>query len=188
MERWLKILMGTFFGSLGSVVFYLIFDRVMQWVRAGRGSRDGTGGKNSLRMRVKLRQEQRSAEEVESLVYEEFDTEQHEVLSVCLESEGRVAGGALFLSDRKVEFYSEEYPACCQAQADQEPDRMRHLLAAVSVWAEKWTLAEAVNCLVEDEAVVRGVSRPGSSQWRAVNQFEAKHDFRFFIQGRFSRG
>ena len=58
----------------------------------------------------------------------------------------------------------------------------RNLMTAVSFWGSKWTLAEAVNFLVQSGDLVRNVSKGTTRQWRAVNQFEEKHSFKFFIQ------
>ena len=50
---------------------------------------------------------------MEELVYEEFDTENHEILAICLETESVSVGVSLFLSDREVEYYWEKFPDCC---------------------------------------------------------------------------
>ena len=47
---------------------------------------------------------------MEDLVYEEFDTENHEVLAICVENSSVSVGVSLFLSDREVEYYWERFP------------------------------------------------------------------------------
>merc|ERR1719369_2261535 len=108
-------------------------------------------------MRVKLVNgdaKRANMEEMEKLVYEEFDTTKHEVLAICMETPTTAVGISLFMN----------------------------LLTAVSYWGPKWTLAEAVNFLVQSGDLVRTISRGTTRQWRSISQFEEKHSFRFFIQ------
>lgn len=149
MERWVKVVLGTLFGSLAALVFYLIFERIMQYRRKVRERESETGnraGEISMRVKVKLgrgdiSEEQRN-EEMERLVYEEFDTEKHEVLAISLETETTAVGICCFLSDREIEFYWEKFPECCIRHRDGEDHIARNMMAAVSHWATKWTLAE----------------------------------------------
>ena len=121
-------------------------------------------------------------EEMEELVYEEFDTENHEILAICLETESVSVGVSLFLSDREVEYYWEKFPECCVTHTKTEDFPVRNFITAVSVWGEKWTLAECVNILSQDEKVVRNISKQGTSLWRKAAQLEAKHDFKLYTQ------
>ena len=41
---------------------------------------------------------------------------------------------------------------------------------------------QAVNFLCQSGNFVRKVSRPKSSEWRAINKFEEKNDFTMFLQ------
>ena len=79
MERWLKVLLGTLFGSFGSFIFFLIFDRLVQHVRKTRRKTEeaSSNSNTSIPMRVRLVNgdaKQTNLEEMEKLVYEEFDT------------------------------------------------------------------------------------------------------------------
>ena len=149
MERWVKVVLGTLFGSLSAFVFYLIFERIMQYRRKVRERESETGnraGEISMRVKVKLGREDISEkqrnEEMERLVYEEFDSEKHEVLAISLETETTAVGICCFLSDREIEFYWEKFPECCVRHRDGEDHIARNMMAAVSHWATKWTLAE----------------------------------------------
>ena len=99
-----------------------------------------------MRVKVKLGREDISEEqrneEMERLVYEEFDSEKHEVLAISLETETTAVGICCFLSDREIEFYWEKFPDCCVRHRDGEDHIARNMMAAVSHWATKWTLAE----------------------------------------------
>jgi len=191
MERWLKVLLGTFLGSIAAFVFYLIFERLLQNRRKKRERENETGNRaNGFAMRVKVKlgaelaPEARKSE-MERLVYEEFDSEAHEVLAISLETETTAVGICCFLSDREIEYYWETFPACCVQHiqgADHTQHTQRNMMAAVSLWAEKWTMAEAVNFLVPSGDLVRSVSKGDTRQWRAIDQYEKKHNFNFYIQ------
>jgi len=189
MERWVKVVLGTLFGSLSAFVFYLIFERIMQYRRKVRERESETGnraGEISMRVKVKLGREdiseEQRTEEMERLVYEEFDTEKHEVLAISLETETTAVGICCFLSDREIEFYWEKFPDCCVRHRDGEDHIARNMMAAVSHWATKWTLAEAVNFLVRSRELVVLVSKGTTRQWRQIAQYEKRHSFNFFIQ------
>ena len=88
MERWLKVVLVTVFGSIGSIIFFLLFDRVVQFFRKAREGREG--GSSNVALPLKVRSRRRGAgeqEELEKLVYEEYDTEEHEVLAIVLEND-----------------------------------------------------------------------------------------------------
>jgi len=187
MERWLKVLLGTFFGSLGSFLFFLIFDRLIQYIRKTRNKKreEENRGNVGIPMKVKLvngDNQNGSYEEMEKLVYEEFDSDKHEVLAICLETQSTAVGISLFMNDREAEYYWEKFPECCVKHTSGDDYIFRNLLTSVSYWGPKWTLAEAVNFLVQSGDLVRNVSKGTTRQWRSINQFEEKHSFKFFIQ------
>jgi len=188
MERWLKVVLGTVFGSIGSIIFFLLFDKVFQWFRKAR-SKAEKGSSVAIPLKVRSRgggkknEEGGDVGEMTRLVYEEYDTDVQEVLGLSLESPERVVGLAIFLNDREVEYYWESIPECCRRHDSKEDDRsFRNLMAAVATWAPKWTYAEAVNFLVPSGDLVRSLSKPDTSHCRAVEKFEERHSFRFFIQ------
>ena len=97
---------------------------------------------------------------MEQLVYEEYDTEEHEVLAIVLENEYvnviRVVpvpewlGGGVLLG--QIRFLN-----CYSHHTSQEDVPVRSFVMAVSAWAEKWTIASCVNILSQDKAVVRNI-------------------------------
>ena len=64
-----------------------------------------TTGVDRIQLRVKpaTTSDPGDREEREQLVYEEYDTEEHEVLAIVLENQSASVGVSLFLSDREVE-------------------------------------------------------------------------------------
>ena len=52
MERWIQILLGTVFSSVGVFIFYLIFEKFVKSMR-GSKSRDKAEGVERIRLRVR---------------------------------------------------------------------------------------------------------------------------------------
>ena len=89
MERWAQILLGTILSSVGVFVFYLIFEKFFKNFK-GSQAKEVTNGVDRIQLRVKQMagaSSQEDREEMEQLVYEEYDTEEHEVLAIVLENE-----------------------------------------------------------------------------------------------------
>ena len=108
MDRWLQIILGTLFSSVGVFIFYLIFERFVKSKLRGSNLKEAVDGVERIQLRVKTAARAgllgashgEEEEEMEQLVYEEFDTEDHEVLAIVLENEKVTVGVSLFLSDR----------------------------------------------------------------------------------------
>jgi len=184
MERWAQILIGTILSSVGVFVFYLIFEKFFKNFK-GSQAKEVTNGVDRIQLRMKQvagAGSHEDREEMEALVYEEYDTEEHEVLAIVLENQSVTVGVSLFLSDREVEYYWARFPDCCSRHTSQEDVPVRSFVTAVAAWADKWTLASCVNILSQDEAVVRNIGTKHSELWRKASQFESKHDFRLYTQ------
>lgn len=182
MERWLKILLGSVFGCLGTLVFFLIFERLSLYFKKRRQYEKDEAAIPAFTLRHVVGRKKRNSEELENLVYEEYDSQKHEVLAVCLENSDKAVGICLYLNDREIEYYEETFPDCCRNNTEGSDYVFRNVMAAVSFWATKWTYAEAVNLLCQSGDLVRRVSRGKTREWRAINQYENKNDFNMFIQ------
>ena len=102
MERWAQILIGTILSSVGLFVFYLIFEKFFKNFK-GSQAKEVTNGVDRIQLRMKQvvgANSHEDREEMELLVYEEYDTEEHEVLAIVLENQSVTVGVSLFLSDR----------------------------------------------------------------------------------------
>lgn len=152
----MQIVLGTVFSSVGLFVFYLIFEKFVKSLR-GSTEKEKAEGVDRIRLRVKQSGTVGGEEEMEQLVYEEYDTEDHEVLSIVLETETTTVGVALFLSDRLIEYYWSHFPQCCLEHTRACDVATRSYMTAISIWAEKWTLSDCVNILSTNEKLVRGV-------------------------------
>ena len=71
---------------------------------------------------------------------------------------------------------------CCITHTKEEDIPVRSFITAVTSWGEKWTLAECVNILSQDEMVVRNISKQDTDLWRKANQLENKHEFKLYTQ------
>ena len=180
MERWAQILIGTILSSVGVFVFYIIFEKFFKQCLKGSQAREVTSGVDRIQLRVKQvardgTNSHEDREEMEQLVYEEYDTEEHEVLAIVLENQSATVGVSLFLSDREVEYYWASFPDCCSRHTSQEDVPVRSFVTAVAAWAEKWTLASCVNILSQDESVVRNIGIKQSELWRYVRLTRRVH-------------
>ena len=106
MERWLQILLGTLFGSVGLFIFYCIFEKFVKSLMRGSSKQEKAEGVDRIQLRVKPGKNgyvglaEADVEEMENMVYEEYDTEDHEVLAIVLENESVTVGVSVYLSDR----------------------------------------------------------------------------------------
>lgn len=119
---------------------------------------------------------------MDKLIHDEFDSSTHEVLCVCTENKKTAVGLCIFLADREIEWYSEDFPECCVTKSDEEDYKYRNVLGSVAHWGPKFTYAEAVNLLCQDGDLVRSVAKGTTRQWRSFFQYEKKHNFRLFLQ------
>lgn len=188
MERWLQILLGTLFGSVGLFIFYCIFEKFVKSLMRGSSKQEKAEGVDRIQLRVKPGKNgyvglaEADMEEMENMVYEEYDTEDHEVLAIVLENESVTVGVSVYLSDRVVEYYFSRFPDCCAKHTETRDVPIRSFVTCLSVFAEKWTLAECVNILSQDEMIVRNIGKRDTDIWRKAHQFESKHDFKLYTQ------
>jgi len=125
--------------------------------------------------------EQKKAE-LARLLFDEHLTQEHEVLCVCAEDQTRGCGLSIFMADREIQWYDEKFPECCTKESQDGDNTYRNALAAVTHWAQQFTLAEAVNLLSHDGKLVKLVCAGTTRQWRSFFQFEKKFSFRLFMQ------
>ena len=78
------------------------------------------------------------------------------MLAISLETEHRAVGISCFLNDREIEFYCESFPECCVRHHEGEDSTLRNMMAAVALWATKWTLAEVQRAESREQRAVIG--------------------------------
>lgn len=184
MERWAKVLLGTFFSSIGCLIFFLIYDRIQVYFRQRRHVKQTKTFpmKQVYRSEKKAEKNEGEGDGLNNPLLDDYDTYKHEVLCVCMESEKRGTALCILLADREIEWYSEEFPDCCVEKSGKEDYRFRNVLAAVSRWAEKWTMSETVNLLCQDGDLVRSVAKGTTREYRSFYQYEKRNSFRLFLQ------
>lgn len=179
MERWAIIVMGTLFGlPLIFAVFYFC-EKMQKW-RVRRASWSASIPMRAPAAAATSSSPHGTKAETSPLVYEEFDSPQHECVVVVVENGQKIAGICAFLQELQVEYFVTPFPACCSIHPQESA--FRAAVAAISHWAPKWAYAEAVNFLSTSGALVRQVNRPTTRQCRLIKQFEGLHEFPLFFQ------
>ena len=187
MENWQIIVIGTFGGFfLVVLTFKYCFDSLFQRFSASRHENQST---YYTSFRYSSTKKQRLRPDLERFVHEEFESPHHEVVVVVLSNSTKCIGIVAFLQERKVEYFSEKFQACCvqdlsTSDLPSHYNNRRAGLAAVSVWSVKWTLASSVSFLIDDRTFVEACNNslcdPVISD--KVSQFEEKHDFHLACQ------
>ena len=100
----------------------------------------------------------------ESFIYDEYESFTHNCIVMLANDDTKCAGICVFLLDRKVEYYVEEYPIDDNSESNisNETDvtnevssrGLKCALLGISQWSEQWCAAESVNLLLKDKSVV----------------------------------
>ncbi len=187
MEHWQKILLGTSIASVAAFIFYFLFYKL---VKITKGSSSNLGRTVPIpyqftKRRGRRRGGQDEAAAAQRLIFEEFDSPDHDVVGVVLCDNVKSVGICLFLQERKVEYFSENLPKCCLKDANdrgQGVTEARAGLAAVSLWAPQFHLANSVTFLFNDRTFVEEANTPDTVTASQVSSYEERHDFRLQTQ------
>lgn len=177
MDRTAKIFIGVFFGSIALFVFYLLYDRLIQYFRKHRHD---NADRRNMQNYVALNTKAMRKDEVERLVYEEYDSEDHECVVVVKVTENKTVGICAYLKDLEVEYFVEELPECCARHPADSAFRCD--MAAISHWGPKWMYADAVNFLSQSGELVKAVNTPKTREQRRIRQFEERFEYKMFFQ------
>ena len=192
MENWLIILIGAFVGlALVLFAFFVCFNPLLKAFNTNR--QNGNTGNTTYYTSMRYSQNvsnRRFRPDIERFVHEQFETSQHEVVAVVLSQPHKCIGIVAFCQERRIEYFAETFPSCCkQLQEETNDHKTRAGLAALSLWSDKWTMANSVTFLIDDRAFVEGsnssddhVAGAASVVKDRVDQFEQKHDFHLACQ------
>ena len=190
MENWQIILIGSFGGILLVwLTFWYCFDSLFQAFNTSRQNENSGNTTYYTSMRYS-QNPSRFRADIERFVYEEFESPHHEVVAVVLSQPHKCIGIVAFCQERKIEYFSETFPTCCKQLQDQETNdhKTRAGLAALSLWSDKWTMANSVSFLIDDRAFVEASNSSDEAVAAAsvvkdrVDRFEQKHDFHLACQ------
>jgi hypothetical protein len=101
-------------------------------------------------------------EEQENLIYDEYESFEHNCIVMLANNDTKCVGICIFLLDRKVEYYVEEFPEHIQQEMklktiDTDENLVLGLkcaLVGISQWSDQWCAAESVNLLLKDKDIV----------------------------------
>ena len=117
--------------------------------------------------------------EIERFVHEEFESSNHAVVFVAMSNLELCIGIAVFMQERRVEYFLEKFPQCCVSLVDS--DRMlkfRSGLAALSFWGVQFTLGNRVQMLSDYRLFVEMANSNGDIIKEKITAFEDRYDFK----------
>lgn len=185
LEHWQKLLVGSVVGSALTVAFFFIFDLLLKRYRLHSPktaspatikdirlvSKAGSGGQ-------KERCKSAAEEEVAKLIYEDYRSDHHDVLTVVVFDEGKFACICAFLNEMRIEFAIEGFPFCCVNNCNDLAKRS--FLGCVSAFAPEWTGSDDVVVLTQDKSLVAQLNDPGKRG--QLKKLEEKFGFKADIQ------
>lgn len=179
MEHWQKILAGATIGTFLTIIFFYIFDKLFQLFQKSRQHSNSNDSSSNRTMLFKsCANKKRSTEELDRFVHEEFETARHVAVASVLVKQDKCVGICAFLQDRTVEYFEETFPKCCLPDLN-ECGQSRAAMAAISAWAPKWRLAEAVTLLHADRSFVQEAN---NDTFKLIAPYEDKYDFKLECQ------
>ena len=131
--------------------------------------------------------------EIERFVHEEFESSNHDVVFVAMSNSKLCIGIAVFMQERRVEYFLEKFPQCCVMDANHEnraccvqsslvdSERMlkfRSGLAALSFWGVQFTLGNRVQMLSDYRLFVEMANSNGDIIKEKITAFEDRYDFK----------
>ena len=108
-------------------------------------------------------EESRLLHQQQNLIYDEYESFNHNCLVMIANNETKCVGICLFLLDRKVEYYVEDIPPEIQSEIKSSSRTkeneilsrgLKTTLHGISQWSDQWCAAESVNLLLKDKDVV----------------------------------
>ena len=119
--------------------------------------------------------------EIERFVHEEFESSNHDVVFIAMSNLKLCIGIAVFMQERKVEYFLEKFPQCCVQSSLVDSDRMlkfRSGLAALSLWGVQFTLGDRVHMLSDYRTFVEMANSNGDIIKEKITAFEDRYDFK----------
>ena len=179
------IITGGAFGGLALTfaVFYFCFDSLFQKLNTNHTKQ---GGPTSYVPQRYSKGYRKLRPDLERFVHEEFESPNHDVVALVMSTRQKCAGIAVFLQERKVEYFVESFPACCIEDIDSLDEahvsKVRAGLAAAAYWGVKCTMASNVTLLVDDRKFVEEANSEGSFVAEKLSQYENQYDFKIVCQ------
>jgi len=119
-------------------------------------------------------------QEHESLIGEEYESADHDVVAVVLSNTKSCVGIAAYLQERKIQYFSEKFPTCCHKDIDDNKTRAetKTVFAALHCWGFDITRADSVNLLVDNREFSELSSNDDTLLAQKVRQYEERYVFK----------
>ena len=176
MPEWLFIILVTVASlCVTFCFFYFCFDSWLQKVQ----SRSPESRSNVMNYEVTRIIE---SESDSFLIYDQFGSSKHDIVMAVLSNSTKCVGIAVFLQDRKVRYFSEEFPACCllDIDGDEGQSSIKTAFAALHCWRDGITMAESIELIVDDKDFVLSSHDKNSLICHKLSTYEDQFDFKRF--------
>jgi hypothetical protein len=185
MEQWLLIFAGSsVLLLLTFLLFKYLLDAMFQKLQQRGGDDSSRPTRQYIPFRFSKTSEGRLRPDIQRFIHEEFDSPDHDVVTVVLSTAKSAVGISVFLQDRKVEYFSEDFPTCCVRDANYDPKvyKTRAGLAAVGLWGKTYTMAASVVLLIDDRSFVEMANVADSTVSLKLAHYEEEYDFKIECQ------
>ena len=140
-----------------------------------------------------VNEDSRLLEQQQNLIYDEYESFNHNCLVMLANNDTKCVGICLFLLDRKVEYYIEDIPPDIQSEItatsktndDEKLSRgLKSALFGISQWSDQWCAAESVNLLLKDKDVVLKLNSDPDTEEAAksVSDLALLNGFKIYCQ------
>ena len=116
--------------------------------------------------------------EIERFVHEEFESANHDVVFVAMSNLKLSIGIAVFMQERKVEYFLEQFPPKDSLVDSDSMLKLRSGLAALSFWGVQFTLGDRVHMLSDYRTFVEMANSNGNIIKEKITEFEDRYDFK----------
>lgn len=167
--------------SVTFFVFYFCFEPFRHYFQKRRH-----GFSYSLVKEEEDRQVQSAttSDEFESFVYDEYHTQDHEILVVSMSNRSQSVSICAFLQERKFEYFCQELPTCCQEEPSANLDnaKIKVSFTALSFWCQKWALAAKCVLLSDSKKFVSETWEKTGDIGKKIKHYQDQYFFNINAQ------
>jgi len=118
--------------------------------------------------------------ENETMIGEEYESPDHDVVAVVISNTKCCVGIAAFLQERKIQYFSEKFPSCCHKDINENKARAetKTVFAALHRWGFDITRADSVHLLVDNREFSELSSNDDTLLAQKVRQYEERYVFK----------
>ncbi|TRY67247.1 hypothetical protein TCAL_02937 [Tigriopus californicus] len=168
MEHWEKLGAGVLGLLVAVCAIFFVFDRLLKLRNDQRHQQPDSrvGIPMVFRSSAGKSGSQIPREDMERLIYEEYSTEQYEIVLATAETSEKAVAICVYLSDLRVEYYCQRFPECCVNNS--EEFSLRNVVGAINLWGPGWNGADSVAILCQDREVVLAVNDASENRIKSI--------------------